>query len=460
MRLIEVLRTATFRTAALVAAAFGGATLLLFLFVYWQTALLETARIDQFLVHESAAMLRERPDLVARDVDTRYARDLHRQTFAALFSPDRTRITGDIATYPNGLPADGAPHVVTATRGSAEGQVGDTARAVARTLPDGRVLLVGRSTEQLAGLRHLVLRAMALGLLPGLCAALGVGALASWRTLARLRRMSATIARIMQGHLNERLEYQPAGDAFDQLAHGVNRMLDEIERLVAEIQGVGDDIAHELRTPLTRVRARLEGARTRAASPGEMNDAIDGSIADLDHCFASMTALLRIGQIEGSARQAGFAPVSLSAIAREAFELYQPVAELNQISLSLSAAPDVIVAGDRDLLFEVVANLVDNAVKFTPPGGHVEIATRQTPPGPVVTVRDTGPGIPADQRLAVLKRFHRTDRFRNVPGHGLGLSLVAAILLLHRFELHLSDAAPGLVAEVRCWAEPDSGVIG
>ncbi len=455
MPLIEVLRTATFRTAALVAGAFGGATLLLFLFVYWQTGLLETVQIDRFLSHESAAILRLQGDQVRRDVDTRYARDLHRHTFAALFTPGRARITGDIATYPNGLPADGVPRAVVATRVSAEAQTTDTARAVARILPDGRVLLVGRSTEEVASLRHLVLRAMALGLFPALCAALAVGALVSWRTLARLRRVNDTIARIMQGHLSERLEHQPGGDAFDHLARGVNRMLDEIERLVAEMQGVGDDIAHELRTPLTRVRARLEGARTRAVSAAELHQAVDRSIDDLDHCFVTMTALLRIGQIENSARQAGFAAVSLGAIAREAFELYQPVGELREISLSLSAAPDVIVLGDRDLLFEVAANLLDNAMKFTPAGGSVEIAARLSALGPMLSVRDTGPGIQADQRAAVLQRFYRADRSRSVPGHGLGLSLVAAILRLHRFHLRMADAAPGLMVEVRAWPEAE-----
>jgi signal transduction histidine kinase len=451
VRLVEVFRTATFRTAALVAGAFGGATLLLFLFVYWQTAQLETDRIDEFLMHESTAILRARPDMVARDVATRYARDLHRQTLAALFTPARARIAGDIATYPNGLPVDGVPRAVTASRDSADGPVGDAVRAVARPLPDGRVLLVGRSTEQVTRLRRVVLRAMALGLLPALFAALGIGALASWRTLARLRRLNDTIARIMQGHLNERLEHAASGDAFDHLARGVNRMLDEIERLVGEVQGVGDDIAHELRTPLTRVRARLEGARARAASPDELNDAVDRSIADLDQCFSTVTALLRIGQIEGSARQAGFASVSLTAIAREAFELYQPVAELRQSSLGRSSAPDVTGPGDRDLLFEVAANLLDNAVKFTPPGGHVGMTITHTDHGPVLAVRDTGPGIAPDQRVAVQKRFHRGDRSRNVPGHGLGLSLVAAILRLHRFHLHRADAGPGLLVEVRTW---------
>jgi signal transduction histidine kinase len=167
-----------------------------------------------------------------------------------------------------------------------------------------------------------------------------------------------------------------------------------------------------------------------------------------------ITALLRIGQIEGSARRAGFAPVSLSAIAREAAELYQPIAEMQRVVLTISVAPDMIVQGDRDLLFEVAANLLDNAMKFTPAGGGVEVRTYHGGSGPVLSVRDTGPGIPAAERATVLKRFYRGDRSRHVAGHGLGLSLVAAIVRLHLFHLHMADAAPGLLIEVRCWSAP------
>jgi signal transduction histidine kinase len=454
VRLTDIVRTATFRTAALAASAFGASTVLLFLFIYWQAAGLETARIDRFLTHESEAIARENADLIARDVTTRYARDLHRYSFAEIFTPRFVRVSGEVAPYPDGLALDAVPRQVTMLRETGAGVARESVRAVARTLPDGRVLLVATGLEQVAALRELVLHALALGLLPALVSALCIGALASQRALARLMAMNATIARIMQGQLGERLAYRPTDDPFDQLARGVNRMLDEIERLLAEVQGVGDDIAHDLRTPLTRVRARLEGARTRATSQAELATAIDQSIADLDQSFAMITALLRIGQIEGGARRAGFASVSLSAIAREAFDLYLPVAELNNISLSLSAEPDLIIPGDRDLLFEVAANLLDNAVKFTPPGGHVALMTRATTLGPTLTVRDTGPGIPAADRIAVLQRFYRADRSRHIAGHGLGLSLVAAILRLHMFHVHMDDAGPGLLVEMRTWPSP------
>ncbi len=437
-------------------AAIGGGTLLLFAFIYWQSAVWESTRIDDFLQHESLAISREAPGSVVGDVTARFARDLHRQSFAAVFDPGLHLQSGDLTGYPAFLPLDGLVHQVTVRRTDVGGAVvSEPVDAVARVLRDGRVLVVGRSVQDLSKLRHVVLRALALGLLPGLALALCVGTFASARTLSRVRSVNRSVSRIMQGNLRERLESRGGEDALDQLAGSVNRMLDEIERLVEEIRGVGDDIAHDLRTPLTRVRARLERGRASASTPDDWQAVTGQAIADLDQALGTITALLRIGQIEAGARREGFAAVDLAAVAREAAEFYRPLAELRGIVLREGPqdAGAVQVTGDRSLLFEVTANLLDNAVKFTPEGGTVMIAVSDGAAGPVLTVRDTGPGIPPAERTSVLKRFHRGDRSRHVPGSGLGLNLVGAILRLHGFHLFMDDAGPGLVAEVRCWGE-------
>jgi signal transduction histidine kinase len=453
---LDIFRTAIFRTSALASAAIGGGTLLLFAFIYLQSAVWESARVDDFLQHESLAISREPPGSVADDVTARFARDLHRQSFAAVFDAGLHRQNGDLTGYPDALPLDGLVHQVTVRRENGQGgATSETVDAVARVLPDGRVVVVGRSVQDVAKLRHVVLRALALGLVPGLVLAMGIGTFASARTLDRVRSVNRSVARIMEGNLRERLERRGAQDALDQLAGSVNRMLDEIERLVEEIRGVGDDIAHDLRTPLTRVRARLERGRASANTPQDWQAVTGQAIADLDQALGTITALLRIGQIEAGARRQGFGAVDLAGVAREAAEFYRPLAELRGIVLA-EAAPDgpaVPVTGDRSLLFEVAANLLDNAVKFTPEGGTVTIGVSAAAAGPVLAVRDTGPGIPLGERGLVLKRFHRGDRSRHVPGSGLGLNLVGAILRLHGFHLFMDDAGPGLVAEVRCWGE-------
>jgi signal transduction histidine kinase len=226
-------------------------------------------------------------------------------------------------------------------------------------------------------------------------------------------------------------------------------MLGEIETLIQEIAGIGDNIAHDLRTPLTRVRVRLERGRAHATTLEELRSAVDQAIGGLDQSLVIITALLRIAEIEHSRRREGFGEVQLAPLLREVGDLYDPIAEDKGVTLLVEAADEAAIRGDRDLLFEAVANLVDNAVKFTPAGGRVELALLRRDGETVVQVRDTGPGIPAIEREAVTKRFYRSDKGRGTEGMGLGLSLVAAIIKLHGFRLTIADG-PGCTAEIAC----------
>jgi signal transduction histidine kinase len=247
--------------------------------------------------------------------------------------------------------------------------------------------------------------------------------------------------------LRERLPTRKSNDPFDQLAASVNLMLGEIEALVHEIAGVGNDIAHDLRTPLTRVRARLERGRARATTLDELRAVVDQSIGGLDQSLAVVTALLRIAEIEHNRRLECFGQVQLAPLLREVGDLYEPIAEDQRISLQVEIADEATVHGDRDLLFEAVANLVDNAVKFTPEGGRVTLALLCRDGESVIQVKDTGRGIPEAEREAVTKRFYRSDKSRNTEGLGLGLSLVAAIVKLHGFRFTIT-AGPGCTAEI------------
>jgi signal transduction histidine kinase len=440
---------------AIASAAFATAMLLLFAFIYWQTAGYETARIDQFLHNEVEAIAREPAQNIAADVDSRFAGDLHRLTFAAVFAADGRVIAGGLAELPAGLQLDGMVHRATVMRAGARGPELESVRVVARRLPDGRVLVLGRSEDELVHLRGLVWRALQLGLIPGVILALVAGTFASLRTLSRIRSMNQTLARVMDGKLRERLPARGTSDALDQLAGSVNRMLDEIGRLIDEIQGVGDDIAHDLRTPLTRVRSRLEGGLNRARTRDELGTVVETAIGDLDQVFATITALLRIGQIEAERRREGFAVVCLASIAEEAGDLYLPLAELKGVSLEVDAAPGQQVFADGDLLFEMVANLVDNAVKFAPPGGRVRLVVEAGVGGPVLRVQDSSPGIAPDEQQGVLRRNYRADRRRQSPGSGLGLSIVTAILRLHGYKLGMDHAEGLFSVNVTCCREPD-----
>jgi signal transduction histidine kinase len=224
-------------------------------------------------------------------------------------------------------------------------------------------------------------------------------------------------------------------------------MLDEIERLIHEIAGVGDDIAHEVRTPLTRVRATLERGRQNATNVEELGVVIDRAIGGLDKSLAIVTALLRIAEIEHGRRLAAFDTVDLASVVVEVAELFDPIAEDRGVDLEVETATPASVRGDRDLLFEAIANLVDNAVKFTPAGGCVELRVARRDGEVQVEVVDTGPGIGEAEREVVTRRFYRSDKSRQTQGVGLGLSLVAAILKLHGFALEIG-AGPGCRIEI------------
>ena len=444
----DLLRATSFRLAIALAALFGASTLLIFVFIYWQTAGSETRRIEALIEYDAKVEAGEPRELIERFVTNRVTSDFHHLTYAALFEADGRYVAGDLGQIPAGLPVDGQVHVTRIAPSGESGLAPETVRAVARRLPDGSVLVVGRTSEELERLREEVARALSLGLLPAILLSLATGVVLSTRANARVKAVNDTAERIMHGQLRERLPIRGTGDDFDRLSASVNRMLDEIERLLDELKSTGDEIAHDLRTPLTRVRARLENTRRFGGSIEEFEAAIDRSMAGLDQALAIITALLRIREIEAGRRRSGFSAVDLSAVVAAAEELYQPIAEDRDISLVTRVQPIGKLNGDHDLLFEMIGNLLDNALKYTPRGGTVTVTLEETREGPTLRVADNGPGIPLEERERVLLRFYRSARDQYVAGTGLGLSLVAAIAKLHDARITIGDAGPGCVISV------------
>ena len=450
----EIFGSTPFRLAAAFAAAIAAVTLLLFGFIYWQTAIFETARINGLLQSEASVLAGETPQELVRSVHRQLAGNLSHITFIGLFAPDGTLIAGNLRHIPQGMPLDGLAHRVSATGIEPQAPGFAVVRGVARRLADGSVLVIARDIAVLAELRAPVLNALELGLIPAFLLSLATGAWLSRRALVRVKVVHETIERIMHGDLHERLPTRGTRDDLDRLAVSVNRMLDRIERLLHEVKGVGDNIAHDLRTPLARARAKLERGRNSAADLATLGAVVDTAVADLDQTIVIITALLRIGEIETGRRRSGFGTVRLADLAREAYELYQPVCEEHLLALELELAAEPLVAGDGELLMEALANLIDNAVKFTPAGGRIRVAVRMEDGVPAIAVADTGPGIPPDEREAVLRRFYRAEASRHTAGHGLGLSIVGAIVRLHQFHLVLGQPAQGSGAVFAIVAAP------
>jgi signal transduction histidine kinase len=267
----------------------------------------------------------------------------------------------------------------------------------------------------------------------------------SRRLLRRVELVNRTSERVMAGNLSDRVPVGGSGDEFDQLAANLNRMLDQIERLMTAMREVTDDVAHDLKTPLARLRARLELALIGPADGGEPKEAIRAAIDEADRLLATFNALLGIAEAEAGAGRDRMSVLDLSEIARTAVEFYEPVAEERGFSLTLEAEPGVRIRGDRHLLSQALANLIDNALKYAG-GGEVSVRVLECDGHAALEVADRGPGIPEADRESVFDRFVRLEPSRSTPGNGLGLSLVRAVAHHHDGTAALADNRPGLRA--------------
>ena len=314
---------------------------------------------------------------------------------------------------------------------------------VARRRPDGGVMLLGRSLREAYDLQETVLKALAIALLPTILLILAIGAIFARRASQRFERVHGAIVRIMGGDLNSRLPVDYEGDDIDKVARAVNLMLDEIARLLDQLKSVGDNIAHDLRTPLAVARAKIERALDNEVGVEQLRETMEAALVQIDKVSMAISAILRISAVENSARETQFKEIDLGAVCNEVFDLYEPLAESKSITMAIDAAKPVPARGDADLLREAISNLVDNAIKFTPPGGVVRIEARTIGGLPAVAVCDSGRGIPPQERTRIFRRFYRGGQSSGTTGHGLGLCIADTIARLHGFELMVEDNDPG-----------------
>jgi signal transduction histidine kinase len=274
------------------------------------------------------------------------------------------------------------------------------------------------------------------------------GLLMSRSVLRRVDAINRTSKEIMSGDLSRRIPVSRRGDEFDQLAENLNAMLDQIERLLAAMKEVSDNIAHDLRSPLARLRSRLEVTLMEDPDDAAYRETIGRTIEEADGLLKTFNGLLSIAQAEAGAARAGFAPVDLATLVADVAELYEPLAEDLGLALAVEVDEAGTIRGDRNLLFQALANLVDNALKYSPPESRVTLRLARQADRVALSVSDHGPGIPAEARARVKERFVRLESSRSTPGSGLGLSLVAAVAELHGGTLELADNGPGLIARL------------
>jgi signal transduction histidine kinase len=450
--LAKSLRSSTFKVALLCIIGFGALVLALFSYVYLATDAYVLSRSDQAIDADRADLIGAYRDngqggLVAA-INRLQAEKARADAVYLLADPSFRRVAGNLPAWPP--PMQGAAGRVSfaAPDRLLTALERPELRASIETLPDDFHLLVGRNVgdlNQFMGRIHLALGLVIL--LVFIIAAVASVAVTS-RTVGRIEAINATTHAIMQSGLGKRVPLHGTRDEWDHLADNLNTMLDRIEALVAEVKQVTDNVAHDLRTPLARVRGRLEKASIDPRDSRADQAVINESMADIDDVLRMFSSVTRISQVETTDRTAAFCKVDLVEIAGRVVELFDAAAEIKHVELTLTGDPSSIVTGDRDLLFDVLANLVDNAIKHGREDGVVIVRIDHKDSGAVLAVSDDGPGIPPDEFEHVFKRFYRLERSRCTPGNGLGLSLVAAVTRLHGARIALYDNKPGLEVEL------------
>ena len=362
-----------------------------------------------------------------------------------LFDAEHRYLSGALRHIPAGLPLDGRIHMLDDCADSDDPTLPrDSCDAVATQTRDGRWLILVRDNGSLFAVTRIILHALLWGvtltILPGI-----VGwHLLRRRPLRRIRGIQASAEAIVAGDLTRRLPLSNRRDELDMLATIVNAMLERIERLMNEVKGVCDNIAHDLRTPLTRLRAQLYRMQQQAGEGSPEAAQLDSVLSEADTLMARFRGLLRISELEDRQRRSGFVQLDPVSLLQELHDFYLPLAEEDALVFQLQL-PESLPAlnGDRALLFEAVANLLSNSIKFTPPGGEVILRGVNENGHTRIEVLDSGPGIPAAEREAVFQRFYRAEGGNQQSGFGLGLSIVAAIAGLHGFTLEVGESELG-----------------
>ncbi|GAB6041330.1 sensor histidine kinase [Endothiovibrio diazotrophicus] len=368
-----------------------------------------------------------------------------------LVSADGRVEAGDLRGWPADLQADGEVHNLVLEDDLLPSRREDRDAywpVLARPLPDGHRLLVTHGLEQAEALLDFTQGTIAAVLAVSLALALGLGVLQGRSLLQRIDPLIDTTRAIRVGQLDRRVPVSSQDDEFDELAGQFNAMLERIQALMEGMRQVTDNVAHDLRRPLSRVRNLLDVTLSEPRDRAEYQEAIGRALTDLDELIHTFNALMEIAQAEAGSFRGEWGPVDLSALAEELAELYGDQAEEQGRTLELALEPGVVVIGNRHLLAQAQANLLDNALKFSPPGTPVRLELATSGGRVHLQVVDRGPGIPAAERERVVKRFERLDDARSAPGSGLGLSLVAAMARLHHARLELDDAGPGLCARL------------
>jgi signal transduction histidine kinase len=443
----------TFRLALLYAIIYSTSTLFLFYFFYIFTASYMTQQMDSTIQAEIQGLaerydqegLQGLTELIAERVNRQQATG---NSIYLLTTYTLQPLVGNLDRWPKNASIN---NDWIEFRLEINEQTNEThlARAKIFRLPGDHGLLVGRDIHQLTEAKRRIVQALTWGLVIMVLLAFIGGLVLSRRTVRKIERINQTTKSIMSGDLSRRVPVTGRNDDFDQVADNLNQMLDRIQMLMEDIRRVSDNIAHDLRTPLARLRQHLEEARLQEDPSSKSAINLEQSIKEADSLLGTFNALLRIARIEAGQVKAGFADVDFTQLVEDIVEFYDPLVEEKNQVLEKTLEANITSSGDRDLLFQAFANVIENSIKYTPDNGNLSISLIRLSTDLIVTIADNGPGIPASERDNVFRRFYRLDQSRGSSGNGLGLSMVSAVIGLHNGTITLEDNTPGLRIVIR-----------
>jgi signal transduction histidine kinase len=444
----RLFRSTALRLALAYAGIFILSSLLLVGFLWWRTADYLDREVDAVILADTQAVADRLHDFglagAVQTVKERVGQAGDSHAIYLLTDPTLTPIAGNLDGWPIEIGRRPGWHQIQLAY---DNRLHAT-RFLYVVLPAGFQLLVGRDVEDRMAIRSEILHGLGWSTAIALLLAAGGGLLLRRSMLRRVDAITLTTKALLRGDLSSRLPTRDSSDEFDRLAQTINLMLQQIEILIEGVRNASNAVAHDLRTPLSELKGRLEALLRHRPPAEESFCEIGAAVSDLDRVIALFNALLRLAEIESGARLAGFRPVDLADIAAEVVELYAPVAEQKEISLTLDADAHPTILGDPFLLAQALGNLVDNALKYGRSGGKTRIHLSKGDGAVLVTVEDDGPGIPDSEKARVTERFYRGAGTMDRPGAGLGLSLVAAAVRLHGGSLDLLDRHPGLIARM------------
>jgi signal transduction histidine kinase len=458
VNLPRLLQTTAVKLALRYALIYAGVMGLLLAALFWTSSRYVDSQLEAGLEQELYSLMSKFEDgglqHLAEIVSQREEHGLEEGRYYLLVKADGTRIAGNLLAWPPDSPIqyDGKVHSVWVEDDVIPGNRYDDDAylpVIARELPDGSRLLLARSVKQAEDLQELSMYLMGIILVATVLLALAMGVTLGRAILRHVDRISSTAGDIMAGDLSQRIQIIESDDEFKALGERLNAMLDRLQQLISGFREVTDNVAHDLHSPLSRLRNRLEVTLLEKRSESEYRQAISQTIEDAGALLATFNSILEIAQLEAGNPRTQWGSVDINRLAGDLQELYEPVAHKTGQQLRLVTGKAVEIAGSRHLLAQAIGNLLDNAIKYTPKDGTIELRVKPTADMVEVSVVDSGPGIPDSEKAHVLERFVRLESSRHTPGNGLGLSLVKAVAELHHAELVLGDNRPGLIVTLR-----------